>query len=176
MRNTSSGDANCVIFQISTRLNYNQTLAYPNFAWAIGGSSTNRCCLLLQNGITQAQNAGGALQYVNELLLRSDEPFVRFFSGHFSSIEPSQHGLPLSFDATTVVGVLRPWLNSSFSGMRVKGAQGTEAFPLSNGLCTFLVDGSLSATGVVGTLRVFSERGVNFTLLAVSGGGGPNRV
>ena len=94
-----------------------------------------------------------SLQYVNELLVRSDEPFVRFFSGHFSSIEPSQHGLPLPLDAAAT-GVLRPWLNSSFSGMRVKGAQGTEACPLSHGLCTFLVDGNLSAKVVVESKRL----------------------
>ena len=290
----TSSDADCIIFQISTRLNYNQTAIYPDFAWAIGALRRDaKHGNLLQNGITQAQNAGGALQYVNELLVRSDEPFIRFFSGHFSSIEPSQHGLPLPLEAAapaaaahgacnvdgtwyntnndhpprttpfhvtangtswqvnepnpwnapvritqvevgateghpecgsytafefdwpatntedlltfttdceylcfpvsrddhagSVVpvpfsrgggqvpagtcsggsgGALRPWLNSSFSRMRVKGAQGTDACPLTNGLCTFLVDGSLSARGVVGSLRVFSERGGNFTFLS----------
>ena len=275
--------------------------------------------------MTQAQNAGGGLQYVNELLVRSDEPFVRFFPGHFSSVAGDQHGLPLPLprqdeparspaadcDITGVwydlrnafpkdkfelhktgpnswkiaqpnewqcevfvnrshppgapappppppmpripghdeCGVVpakpalgtntsgtfgffwpahgetkdtlqelalssdcqnlcftdakaeaqaqgmpysrsrgpskpsvcdfagggsgndarepeRPWLNSSFSGMRVKGAQGTAACPLSNGLCTFLVGASLSARGVVGSIDVLSERGGNFTFLS----------
>lgn len=96
----ASSDADCIIFQISTRLNYNQTAMYPNFEWAMGSVRPGFQQLgnLFPNGLTQAQNAGGALQYVNELLVRSDEPFVRFFPGHFSSITPSQHGLPLSLD------------------------------------------------------------------------------
>ena len=64
--------------------------------------------------------------------------------------------------------VARPWLNSSFWNLRVKGAQGTEACPLSkgHGLCTFLVSGSISASGVVGALSVQSESGGNFTFLS----------
>lgn len=265
--------------------------------------------------MTQGQNAGGAAQYVNELLVRSDEPFVRFFPGHFSSVAPAQHGLPLTLqdpaaavasaapacdvtgvwydthdaktyphnrfelqktgsawkigqpnewnkevyvnisttpavpavpgtarvanhpecgtrtaskparaaqsgfgffwppatfqqmaptadcqslcfvspaaaaqnghlpysrsNATPAAGVCgggggtaapaavaRPWLNSSFSGLRVKGAQGSEACPLANGLCTFVVGGSLSARGEAGAIRVRSERGGSFTFLS----------
>ena len=93
----ASSDASCIIYQISTRLNYNQTEIYPDFVYIYGaprpGASIGN---LFENGMTQAQNAGGGLQYVNELLVRSDEPFVRFFPGHFSSIAPTQHGLPLT--------------------------------------------------------------------------------
>lgn len=62
----------------------------------------------------------------------------------------------------------RPWLNSSFSHLRVKGAQGSEACPLSKGrgICIFLVNGSMSEVGIVGTLSVQSERGGNFTFLS----------
>jgi hypothetical protein len=316
----TSSDANCIIYQISTRLNYNQTEIYPDFAYIYGAPRPDASIgNLFENGMTQAQNAGGGLQYVNELLVRSDEPFVRFFPGHFSSIAPAQHGLPLTdlrgepeqtppvdCDITGVWYDLRnafpknkfelnktgpnswkisqpnewqcevfvnrsypprtpsapskpripghdecgivpaktsrgtnttfgffwpahgqtvdtlqelapssdcqnlcftnaeasaqaqgmpysrsrepskpgvcdfagggssnkpnqpeqPWLNSSFSGMRVKGAQGTVACPLSNGLCTFLVGASLSAHGVVGNIDVLSERGGNFTFLS----------
>ena len=283
--------------------------------------------------MTQAQNAAGGLQYVNELLVRSDEPFVRFFPGHFSSIRPEQHGLPLPkperqqqhpsaerraeghgtakcnltgvwydlhnagkyptnrFELKLVASsanqsrpswridqpnewscevfvngtkpsaspptppvqrvpghpecgvdvpahapqpnqfgffwpahgatpdtlqymaptlncqylcftnpraaaqngglpyarttapappgicnfatgggsgdsAATPWLNASFSGLRVKGAQGTEACPLSLGLCTFLVGASLSTHGEVSDIDVFSERGGNFTFLS----------
>jgi hypothetical protein len=336
-----SSDADCILFQISTRLNYNQTAMYPNFAWALGSEPREGYARgnLFQNGLTQAQNVAGALQYVNELLVRSDEPFVRFFPAHFSSIGPEQHGLPLPavasvarsggtkgmngdvtrgaahggfttaasacnltgfwFDLSNngtphpnpfivkqtgaayayevaepnewgcpvnitrsevggspavppsprldghpkcgvsphsghpavlphtqmqfvwpphgstektvqnltvtpdckfmcfppaaaaegqgpygrthaspppgvcadagsggVTAPARPWLNSSFSNLRVKGAQGTEVCPLTNGLCTFLVGGSLSAVGVVGQLTVLSERGGNFTFLS----------
>eukprot|EP01047_Picozoa_sp_COSAG01_P053769 COSAG01_NODE_5800_length_4026_cov_3.035141_1_plen_392_part_10 len=319
----ASSDAACIIYQISTRLNYNQTEIYPDFEYIYGAPRPDASIgNLFQNGMTQAQNAGGGLQYVNELLVRSDEPFVRFFPGHFSSIAPAQHGLPLTdlrdepeqtppvdcditgvwYDLrnafpknkfelnktgpsswrisqpnewqcevfvnrshppetpttppappkpripgheecgivpakpsqgrtnTTTFGFFwpahgqtkatlqelapssdcqnlcftnakasaqangmpysrsrgpskprvcafagaggsgiepeRPWLNSSFSGMRVKGAQGTVACPLSNGLCTFLVGASLSARGVVGSIDVLSERGGNFTFLS----------
>jgi hypothetical protein len=333
----ASSDAACVMYQISTRLNYNQTEIYPSFAWAFsskprpGYSNGN----LLENGMTQAQNAAGSLQYANELLVRSDEPFVRFFPGHFSSITAAQHGLPLplpqdeedlhdedlheedqviarqggvcnitgvwydlwnapkfpknKFELKLVGGSTAswridqpnewqcevfvnetiipgtpatpavprvashpecgveaprratqaahsafgffwpahgtgkdtlqnmvptpdcrylcfsspaaaaqshgqpygrapvpapsgicnfatdgggkdsgatPWLNSSFSGMRVKGAQGTEACPLSAGLCTFLVRASLSERGEVSDIAVHSERGGNFTFLS----------
>jgi hypothetical protein len=58
-----------------------------------------------------------------------------------------------------------PWLNASFSRLRVKGAQGSEACPLSAGLCTFLVGASLSARGEVSDIDVYSERGGNFTFL-----------
>lgn len=350
----ASSDAACIMYQISTRLNYNQTAIYPSFAWALGskprpGFSNGN---LLENGMTQAQNAAGALAYVNELLVRSDEPFVRFFPGHFSSIAPEQHGFPLSehqshrqwqagaqrmeaaaggggaaaaecnltgiwydlhnsgkptnknkfelkqvalstdesgrtsnaswrwridqpnewgcdvfVNATTASGTpptpavprvaghpecgvdvsaqpsrpardefgffwpahgatpntlqymaptsdcqylcftnlkaaaqagnlpyarttapappgicnfatgggsgggpssaaATPWLNASFSGLRVKGAQGTSLCPLSAGLCTFLVGASLSARGEVSDIDVFSERGGNFTFLS----------
>ena len=60
----------------------------------------------------------------------------------------------------------RPWLNSSFSGLRVKGAQGSEACPLAHGLCTFVVGASLSARGEAGAIRVRSERGGSFTFLS----------
>ena len=64
--------------------------------------------------------------------------------------------------------VARPWLNSSFSNLRAKGAQGTDACPLSkgHGLCTFLVSGSISASGVVGALSVLSESGGKFTFMS----------
>ena len=339
----ASSDAACIMYQISTRLNYNQTAIYPSFAWSFssqprpGFSSGN----LLKNGMTQAQNAAGGLQYVNELLVRSDEPFVRFFPGHFSSIAPEQHGLPMpeheqqehsgarqggegGGDACNITGIWfdvhnsarfpankfelklvapssasnnskngsgyswrieqpnewgcevyvneskfggkpsmpavprvpghpecgvdesalpeqpartdfgflwpahgatpdtlqymaptpdcnylcftnpraaaqsggqpygrasapappgicdfaasggidgggiasTPWLNASFSGLRVKGAQGTEACPLSAGLCTFLVGASLSERGEVSAIDVYSERGGAFTFLS----------
>ena len=314
---TKGSDADCVLFQISTRLNYNQTQMYPAFVKELGpqGSIPGFAGDLLENGMTQGQNAGGAAQYVNELLVRSDEPFVRLFPGHFSSIAPAQHGLPMpdpaasaesaaktcdingvwydmhnagkltnkfelklnktsSFtwhisqpnewnkdvyvnvsvmpavpavpgeprvanhpecgvrtpstparaaqsgfgffwppktlqqmaptadcrnlcfvdpsaaahaggmpysrsNATPAAGVCagaggaasapslaRPWLNSSFSGLRVKGAQGSEACPLANGLCTFVVGASLSARGEAGAVRVRSERGGGFTFLS----------
>jgi hypothetical protein len=313
-------DGDCILFQISSRLNYNQTQMYPAFVEELGPVRSPTQAPgpvggnLLENGMTQGQNAAGAVQYVNELLVRSDEPFVRFFSGHFSSIAPSQHGLPLPLEQdlvaptcdltgvwydthnakifprnqfelkkqtagaaatwridqpnewncevfvnqtvdpatplvpgtpqivgspecgvriadkpardarrsftfswptalqqmvptadcenlcfvdpgaatqnkglpysrsnatppTAVCGgsggggvgspkVARPWLNSSFSGLRVKGAQGSEACPLANGLCTFLVGASLSARGEPGTIHVHSERGGNFTFLS----------
>jgi hypothetical protein len=54
----ASSDADCIVFQISTRLNYNQTAMYPNFEWALG--STPRPGYqpignLFANGLTQAQ-------------------------------------------------------------------------------------------------------------------------
>ena len=319
-------DGDCVLFQISSRLNCNQTQMYPAFVEELGPvrSSTQAPGPvggnLLENGMTQGQNAAGAAQYVNELLVRSDEPFVRFFPGHYSSIAPSQHGLPLPLEQdpvaptcnltgvwydvhnaktfprnrfelkkqtvgaaaswkvdqpnewncevfvnrtvdpatppvpgiprivgspecglrtadkparnarisftfswprpaparstlqqmvptadcqnlcfvdpaaaaqnkglpysrsnatppTSVCGgsggggvgspkVARPWLNSSFSGLRAKGAQGSEACPLANGLCTFLVGASLSARGEPGAIHVCSERGGNCTFLS----------
>jgi len=324
---THGSDADCVLFQISTRLNYNQTEMYPAFVKELGreGSIPGFAGDLLENGMTQGQNAGGAAQYVNELLVRSDEPFARFFPGHFSSIAPAKHGLPLPLpepaastestaaatktcditgvwydmkneggklnnrfelhktssstwdihepnewnkpvhvnvsvmpavpvvpgelrvadhpecgvrtpstparamqngfeffwppktsqqmvptadcrnlcfvnpaaaaqaggmpysrsNATPVAGVCagasggtpgpaalaRPWLNSSFSGLRVKGAQGSEACPLANGLCTFVVGASLSARGEVGAIHVRSERGGSFTFLSPFPGG-----
>ena len=316
-------DADCVLFQISTRLNYNQTQMYPAFVKELGPNSPWG---MLENGLVQGLVQHGAAQYVNELLVRSDEPFVRFFPGHFSSITPAQHGLPLpllpdpvaastdsvesaattcditgvwydthsagrlmnrfelqktsnstwhvsrpnewsrdvfvnvsvtpaspmvpgeprvanhpecgvrtpstpahaaqsgygflwppsnhsrvayqvmvptadcqnlcfvdphaaaqnsgmpfsrsnstpaagvcanaSASASATAGVARPWLNSSFSGLRVKGAQGTEACPLANGLCTFVVGASLSARGEPGAIHVRSERGGSFTFLS----------
>ena len=316
-------DADCVLFQISTRLNYNQTEMYPAFVKELGPIRSPTQAPgpvggnLLENGMTQGQNAGGAVQYVNELLIRSDEPFVRLFPGHFSSIAPAQHGLPLPLQHTAVAtaaaaarvcdvagvwydthnakisprnrfelqktgsttwkisepnewnnavfvnvsataavpavpgtarvanhpecgmrtastparaaqggfgffwppatfqlmapttdcqnlcfvdpealaqngglpysrsnatpaagvcaggggggaaaAVARPWLNSSFSGMRAKGAQGSDACPLADGLCTFVVGASLSARGEVGAIRVRSERGGSFTFLS----------
>jgi hypothetical protein len=308
-------DADCALFQISMRLNYNQTQMYPAFVKQLGPNSPWG---LLENGLVQGLVQHGAAEYVNELLVRSDEPFVRFFPGHFSSIAPAQHGLPLplpdtasasaesaantcditgvwydthnagrmnnSFElqktssstwhisqpnewhrdvfvnvsvtpatpgvpgeprvanhpecgvrmpstparaaqsgfgflwpptklsrvayqqmtptadcqnlcfadpraaaqnsgmpfsrsnatpaagacagATPAAGVARPWLNSSFSGLRVKGAQGTEACPLANGLCTFVVGASLSARGEAGAISVRSERGGRFTFLS----------
>lgn len=73
-----------------------------------------------------------------------------------------------SSSSSSSSSVARPWLNSTFSGLRVKGAQGTEACPLStgHGLCAFLVSSSISAQGVVGTVRVLSEGGGNFTFLS----------
>jgi hypothetical protein len=67
--------------------------------------------------VPHAQNAGGALQYVNELLVRSDEPFVRFFPGHFSSIDPSRHGLPLTLSRHGLPLTLSPHgLSSTLDG------------------------------------------------------------
>ena len=102
----ASSDAACIVYQISTRLDYNQTEIYPDFEWALGSEPRPGYVAgnLFQNGLTQAQNAGGALQYVNEVLVRSDEPFVRLFPGHFSSIAPAQHGLPLRSAAADSVG------------------------------------------------------------------------
>ena len=306
-------DADCVLFQISTRLNYNQTQMYPAFVKQLGPKGLWG---LYENGLVGGLVQHGAAQYVNELLVRSDEPFVRFFPGHFSSITPAQHGLPLlplpepaalpttktcdiagvwydTFNAgklnnrfelqktssstwhasqpnewnrnifvnvsvtpatpavpgelrvdnhpecgvrtpstpardaqsgfgflwpatnvsrvayqvmvptadcqnlcflnpkaasqnsgmpfsrsnstpvagvcasaTSSTSVARPWLNSSFSGLRVKGAQGSEACPLTHGLCTFIVGATLSARGEAGAIHVRSERGGNFTFLS----------
>ena len=54
--------------------------------------------------------------------------------------------------------------------------QGTEACPLSRGLCTFLVDASLSARGETGDIEVLSERGGNFTFLSPFPAAGCPRV
>ena len=75
-------------------------------------------------------------------------------------------GVCASGGGAATPAVARPWLNSSFSGLRAKGAQGSEACPLANGLCTFVVGGSLSARGEAGAIRVRSERGGSFTFLS----------